>query len=488
MSRLLEPLVVCLCLLLPLSATVSAADAEDPPPEPVTIEDPDVPVEELDLLLKPLPKDQLIIEADAWQGLVQDKAEEIALAEIEIKQLNAAAEEAADAAPESAAEDDARSDKDDLLEDVTEMRAERTALLDRLNAALLALEAKTDLEDAEIQAKIRDYRLYANAVRGIELDINDVGASWLAVQGWLTSEEGGIRWAVNIVKFFGILALAWFVSGILRGLIHRALKKVPGTSALLEDFLVRSVRWVVMAIGFIMALSALDVSIGPLLAALGAAGFILAFALQDSLSNFASGLMILFFRPFDTGDVVDAGGVSGTVASMNLVSTTVKTFDNKEMIVPNNKIWGDVITNASGATERRVDMEFGIGYDDDLDRAQAILEEIVGAHPKVLQEPVPTIKLNALGDSSVNFIVRPWAKTADYWAVFWDITREVKRRFDAEGIGIPYPQRDVHLHLAGDAAMLPQLVAARTSTSTGSGPATTRDGGLDDGGDSERSD
>jgi small conductance mechanosensitive channel len=237
-----------------------------------------------------------------------------------------------------------------------------------------------------------------------------------------------------------------------------------------------------MAIGIVMALAALEVSIGPLLAALGAAGFILAFALQDSLSNFASGLMILFFRPFDTGDVVDAGGVSGTVQSLNLVSTTIKTFDNKTMIVPNNKIWGDIITNASGVTERRVDMEFGIGYDDDMDRAQAILEQIVAAHPKVLKEPAPTIKLSALGESSVNFIVRPWVKTADYWAVFWDITREVKRRFDAEDIGIPYPQQDVHLHLAGNAQALAQLAPPAVGQTTS---AMTKDGGLDDG-DAER--
>lgn len=170
--------------------------------------------------------------------------------------------------------------------------------------------------------------------------------------------------------------------------------------------------------------------------------------MQDSLSNFASGLMILLFRPFDTGDVVDAGGVSGTVRSMNLVSTTIRTFDNKMMVVPNNKIWGDVITNASNVTERRVDMEFGIGYDDDVDRAQQILEEIVSSHPNVLKEPAPTIRMNALGDSSINFICRPWAKTADYWGVYWDVTREVKRRFDAEGIGIPFPQQDVHLYVA----------------------------------------
>jgi len=171
------------------------------------------------------------------------------------------------------------------------------------------------------------------------------------------------------------------------------------------------------------------------------------------------------------------------VASMNLVSTTIKTFDNKQMIVPNNKVWGDVITNASGAVERRVDMEFGIGYDDDIDRAQAILEQIVSAHPLVLEDPAPTIKLSALADSSVKFIVRPWTKTADYWTVFWDITREVKRRFDAEGVGIPYPQRDVHLHIAGGEQALPQLAAP--SGGTGRQTPPTRDGGLDDG-DAER--
>ena len=197
--------------------------------------------------------------------------------------------------------------------------------------------------------------------------------------------------------------------------------------------------------------------------------------MQDSLSNFASGLMILFFKPFDVGDVVDAGGVSGSVESVNLVSTTIKTFDNKKMMVPNNRVWGDVITNASGVTERRVDMEFGIGYDDDIDKAQAILEEIVNAHPLVLQEPAPTIRMSALADSSVNFIVRPWTKTADYWTVFWDITREVKKRFDAADIGIPFPQRDVHLYIANGGDKLPGSTLA-PAPETG---AKSSDGGLD---------
>jgi small conductance mechanosensitive channel len=174
------------------------------------------------------------------------------------------------------------------------------------------------------------------------------------------SREGGLRWVINVASFVSILVVAWFVARFLSHITRGAMRRVQ-LPLLLEDFLIKSVRWVVMAMGIIWSLSALEVSIGPLLALVGAAGFILAFAMQDSLSNFASGLMILLFRPFDTGDVVDAGGVSGKVSSMNLVATTIRTFDNKLMVAPNSKTWSDVITNATGVTPRRVDMEFGIG-------------------------------------------------------------------------------------------------------------------------------
>ena len=542
-------LACCLTIVAAVAARAAEQGGEPAPPEPVTTTDPAIPTDELELLLKPLTKDQLLVEADAWRGLVQAKAEEIAQAEIAIKRQNQqiaaaaeietkaeqarekladvkaqadeardtgdaeavdkaeqaaeearqqmdevragveAASRAADAAQAGASMDDAASavspakqarkdQKVALLEKVAELREQRTVLLDHFKAVIAALEAKTADEDADTLAKIADYKLYASAVTGITLDVRDTTSAWLAVKGWLTSDEGGIRWAINLARFVGILIAAWIIAGIFSGLIHRAMKRVPGTSRLLENFLVKAARWVVLAIGLIMALAALEVSVGPLLAVVGAAGFVVAFALQDSLGNFASGLMILFFRPFDVGDVVDAGGVSGTVESVNLVSTTIKTFDNKCMVVPNNKVWGDVITNASGVAERRVDMEFGIGYDDDIDRAQAILEEIIANHPLVLEQPAPTIKMSALADSSVNFIARPWAKTADYWQVYWDVTREVKKRFDAEGIGIPFPQRDVHLYIEGGAgvAALKQL-AGGTPAEDGQ---QRRDGGLDD--------
>ncbi|MGA6926777.1 MAG: mechanosensitive ion channel family protein [Desulfosarcina sp.] len=176
------------------------------------------------------------------------------------------------------------------------------------------------------------------------------------------------------------------------------------------------------------------------------------------------------------GHFIDAGGVSGKVECLNLVSTTIKTLDNRLMVVPNNKIWQDVITNASALDERRVDMEFGIGYNDDIDKAQAILEEVVAAHPKVLEKPAPKICVNSLGESSVNFIVRPWSKRAHRMGVFWDITREVKKRFDAEGIGIPYPQRDVHLYLSD--ADRETIIAHLTAGGAGSPDASmeARDG------------
>lgn len=201
-----------------------------------------------------------------------------------------------------------------------------------------------------------------------------------------------------------------------------------------------------MLVGILVALSQVGVSLGPALAGLGVAGFIVGFALQDTLGNFAAGGMILFYRPYDVDDFVEVAGAIGLVKKMSLVSTTINTFDNQTLIIPNSKIWGDVIKNVTAQRTRRVDLEFGISYSDDIEKTERILREVLESHEKVLKEPAPNIRLHNLGDSSVNFIVRPWTKTPDYWEVYWDITREVKMRFDREGISIPFPQRDVHIH------------------------------------------
>jgi small conductance mechanosensitive channel len=202
----------------------------------------------------------------------------------------------------------------------------------------------------------------------------------------------------------------------------------------------------VLVIGLIIALGAAGVNVGAALALIGGGAFILAFALQDTLGNFANGLMLLIYRPFDVGDAVEVGGVSGSVHEVSLVNTTILTFDNKKVIVPNKNVWGQVITNITGMPTRRVDMTFGIGYDDDSDKALAILKKVVTEHELVLEEPAPAVRINELADSSVNFICRPWSKTGDYWTVFSEITDRVKKEFDAAGISIPYPQQDVHMH------------------------------------------
>lgn len=283
-------------------------------------------------------------------------------------------------------------------------------------------------------------------------DILDVEAATGAVDEWTTNttdwmRDHGPAFLSRVVIVLLILIVFWILAGIGRRLMRRALDRTPlKVSSLGREFLIKSTGRLILLVGLIIAVAQLGVEVGPLLAGLGIAGFVVGFALQDTLGNFAAGMMILLYRPFDVGDVVEAGGVSGKVKQMNLISTMVLTFDNQLLIVPNSKIWGDVIRNVTHQETRRVDLMFGIGYADDVAQAEEVLADIVKSHDKVLDDPAPVIRLHELADSSVNFVVRPWAKTEDYWDVYWDITREVKRRFDAGGISIPFPQRDVHVY------------------------------------------
>ena len=336
--------------------------------------------------------------------------------------------------------------KQQLLKHLTELRAQRTEMIDRMNLVLDELEAKSGETDSAMTTSISQYRLYISSVQGINVDLKDASSTWAAVKGWVMSDEGGMRWMTNLAQVAGILFVFYFLGRLAGKAVKKATDAMQNPSQLLQTFLVQSVRRLFFAAGLLMALSALEVSVTPLLAMIGAAGLVVGLALQGTLSNFASGIMILFYRPFDVGDVIEAGSILGKVTAMNLVSTVITTPDNKRMIVPNNDIWGGVITNISGVTRRRVDMQFGIGYEDDIDKAITILEEIVVAHPQVLKDPEPVIKLHELADSSVNFICRPWSLPGDYWNVYWDITREVKARFDKEGLSIPYPQQDVHIY------------------------------------------
>ncbi|MGY5451380.1 mechanosensitive ion channel domain-containing protein [Agarivorans sp. MS3-6] len=284
------------------------------------------------------------------------------------------------------------------------------------------------------------------------LDVNLLGGiakRWVERLTEYFVDHGG-EWIFKLILLVGIYYLFRSLSRLVRKLMTKSLDSSKlNLSSLMKDMIISSVARVVIIIGILFALAQVGISLAPILAGLGVAGFIIGFALQDTLGNFAAGMMILIYRPYDVGDMVEVGGgVFGKVKSMNLVSTTILTIDNQTLVIPNSKIWGDVIKNVTAQKLRRVDLIFGIGYSDDIEKTEAVLMELLVNHPLVLNSPEPVVKLHVLNESSVDFIVRPWVKTDDYWDVYWDITREVKMRFDRDGISIPFPQRDVHFYPA----------------------------------------
>jgi small conductance mechanosensitive channel len=196
----------------------------------------------------------------------------------------------------------------------------------------------------------------------------------------------------------------------------------------------------------IAALAQVGIQTTSLIAVLGAASLAIGLALQGSLANFAAGVLLIIFRPFKVGDYVECAGTAGAVDEMQIFTTQLKSPDNKKIIIPNAKLLGDVITNYSAKETRRVDLVIGVSYGDDLQKVEKVLADVLSQDARVLKDPAPTIGVLALADSSVNFAVRPWVKTGDYWGVYFDLTKNIKMRLDAEGIAIPFPQRDVHLY------------------------------------------
>jgi small conductance mechanosensitive channel len=339
-----------------------------------------------------------------------------------------------------------------VLPDDAEVAAQLAVARQRVALSVVVLRG-TVQKMRSLGLDTREYETQLIARTGeITTDVLDVSvlgslavAAWQSMKDWIAENGAGLFFSLLI--FLLILYVTFKVAAFVQRLVllgvERSNNNLP---ELLKRMIVSGARGLIIALGLLIAVSQLGISLGPLLAGLGIAGFVIGFALQDTLSNFAAGMMILFYRPFDVGDVVEAGGVFGTVNHMSLVNTTILTFDNQTLVVPNTKIWGDVIKNLNSQNQRRVDMMFGIGYADDIPHAEQLLKEIVASHESVLAYPEPVIRLHELGESSVNFVVRPWVNAVDYWPVYWDITREVKMRFDAEGVSIPFPQRDVHLY------------------------------------------
>ncbi len=264
-------------------------------------------------------------------------------------------------------------------------------------------------------------------------------------------EEALIAWGPSVVAGLAILFFGWVGSKLARALATRLMRR-GGVNETLVRFSGSIFYGAAMSLVVIAALGKFGVNTTSFAAVIAAAGLAIGLAFQDSLSNFAAGVLLIVFRPFQAGDYIEAGGVAGTVQEIELFTTVLNTPDNRRVIVPNAQIGKDSITNYSANDLRRVDLVFGISYDDDMREAKRILENLIAGNDRVLSDPKPTIAVSELADSSVNLVCRPWVKTGDYWAVFFELTEEAKRAFDAAGLSIPFPQSDVHLHAVGSDA------------------------------------
>lgn len=264
----------------------------------------------------------------------------------------------------------------------------------------------------------------------------------------LLVSEYAIPWGINIITALLIFFVGRIVVGWVTRIIVRLLRRT-GMDNMLVSFLKSIIKTLLLLFVVIASLKQLGVDTTSLIALLGAAGLAIGLAMQNSLQNFAAGVMLIVFRPFKDGDFVEAAGIAGVVEKIGIFSTVMRTGDNREMIVPNGAIYGGTITNFSARDTRRIDMEFGIGYEDDLRKARQIILDLIKADERILSDPEPLVAVSELADSSVNFVVRPWVNSGDYWPVRFDLTEKVKLAFDEAGITIPYPQMDMHLHKTG---------------------------------------
>ena len=460
----------------------------------ISAKDATISIDDLNSLLLPLTQAQLEVEAAAWQQVLSQKVHDISLLEIKsrsigqkAKLMDQAADQLETLVEASATGDQEKieeakkeleetgeeleinpnriaqitenadqgtidkadkqsevldKDKTDLAAKIASLRIEQGSIDKRYDTVLDALESKG--------GDVKQQRLYSSAVSGIKVDVDDSTAFVLGMKEWIKSDDGGKLLLINLLKFIAAIAFVMLLSRA-GGRLADRISRHNAVSLLLENFIKVAVRRSILGVGLILSLPLIGINIGPVLALIGAAGLVIGLALQSTLSNFASGVLILIYRPYDINDAIQVHNVTGMVDSMTLLSTTIKTFDNQLITIPNNNVWQDTIINITGSEERRVDMVFGISYSDDFSKAQEILLKILKNHPNVLDTPEPVVRVHELGDSSVNLICRPWVKTADYWLVHWDVIETAKREFDAQGISIPFPQRDVHFFPAATA-------------------------------------
>jgi len=256
-----------------------------------------------------------------------------------------------------------------------------------------------------------------------------------------------VPWSIRIVSALAIFILGRWIIKMVVGFSGRMMRKAQ-VDEMLTTFTGNILYTVLLVVVVIAALDQLGIQTTSLLAVFGAAGLAIGLALKDSLANFSSGVMLIIFRPFKVDDFIEAAGIAGVVEEVRIFSTILRTGDNREITIPNSQIYSAPIVNVSARSTRRIDMVFGIGYEDDLRKAKQLIEAAFAADDRILDDPAPGIAVGELADSSVNINARPWVKTADYWAVRSDLLENIKLSFDSNGISIPYPQQDVHMHNA----------------------------------------
>lgn len=328
--------------------------------------------------------------------------------------------------------------KNKLLVNVTSLQSQRTEILDRFTVILNELDNKGGDSSS--------YRQYVSAISGVAIDIWDTQGLGVRLFSWLKSDEGGIRWGINLAKFLTIVLVSVILSYLLARFTNRVLTKVGGTSALFREFLVIFVKRGVVVAGFLLGLTSLGISLGPVLALVGGASFVLAFALQNNLGNFASGLMLLINKPFDVGDEVKVAGYWAFVDSISLASTKLKDFGGNLITLPNNTVWGGDIINYTHADIRKLGLAIHVRFTQDLDKIYQMWMDITSSHPKILDNPQPGWRIwNDHYDYYIWINLTAWLKTDDYWSVYVEILKQLQNRIAQSDIELAMPQQEIQL-------------------------------------------
>jgi len=356
--------------------------------------------------------------------------------------------------------------KNQLVANVTELQDERTAIIDRFKVILEELQRKG--------GEIDSYNQYIIAVSGVELDLQDTEGLGVRLVSWLKSEEGGMRWGINLGKFTGIIIASAIVSQILGFILNQSLSRFGSTSEVLRHFAVMLVKRGGIVVGVMLALTALEINLAPILALVGGVSFVLAFALQSNLGNLASGLMIMVYKPFDIGDEIKVNGIWGYIEAITLANTKITGFGGQMYTIPNNTVWNQQIENLSHSDKRKMAVWIDYDLSVDLRVVEKLLMEIMTSHPDVLDDPAPGTFAWKIQDYSIQVGVSGWAETSKYWSVWDDVLRQIQERFVQEGIAVKIPKQDLRIQYnSAENNILPSMNVLETEPDRGQLPATS---------------